>query len=102
MNDPTEVQLGPCAVVYQKCERSAHVGFTTTSARFSAFSLSFGGDFQAIAVAFRLPVNPIYHSGLNRRARHPVVLRLLRFLCGSESANFFDPLNSDVAVAVYT
>ena len=42
MNDPTEVQLGPCAVVYPKCERSAHVGFTTTTTRFSAFSLSFG------------------------------------------------------------
>jgi hypothetical protein len=65
------------------------------------FSLSFRADYQAIAVAFRLPVTPNPPLGLNRRARHPVVLRLLRFLRDSDPANFFDPLNSDGAIAVY-
>jgi hypothetical protein len=44
--------------------------------------------------------HPIHHSGLNRRARHPFVLRLTRILCDSESAILFDPLDADGSVAI--
>src|ERR1700733_13629731 len=48
----------PCAVVHPKRERVVHVWIHNDHCTPVLFSLSFGGDFQAIAVAFRLPVTP--------------------------------------------